>query len=123
MEVRVMIKWVLVALSALVVVGYTYFVLSGYLRGPQIVLSSPQNGYSTTTPLIAIVGTAVHTNNLTINGFKTPIDLEGNFSSQLILAPGYNIMTIAAQDRYDRTVEKTIEINLLINNATSTVTN
>lgn len=120
MEVREMIKWALIALGVVIVVGYSYFVLSGYLRGPQIILSSPLNGFATTTPLITITGIAVHANTLSINGYKTPIDLEGNFSGQLILAPGYNIMTIAAQDRYNRTVEKRVEINLLPKIATST---
>lgn len=120
MEVREIIKWALIAVAAVVVLGYSYFVLSGYLRGPQILIANPQNGYSTTTPLITISGIAVRANNLQINGFKTPIDLEGNFSSQLILAPGYNIMTVAAQDRYNRTTEKIIEINLISNTATST---
>ena len=107
----------------MIVIGYSYFVLSGYLRGPQIIISSPLNGFSTTTPLITIAGVAVHANTLSIDGFKTPIDLEGNFSSQLILAPGYNIMTIAAQDRYNRTTEKHIEMNLIPSVATSTQNN
>lgn len=121
MKVRVIIKWTLIALGATIVVGYSYFVLSGYLHGPQIIISNPLNGFSTTTPLITITGVAVHANILSINGLRTPIDLQGNFTSQLILAPGYNIMTIAAQDRYNRTVEKTIEMNLILNTATSTI--
>ncbi len=120
MEAREIIKWTLATLASLVVIGYSYFVLSGYLRGPQIALSSPENGYATTTPLIDITGVAVRTNTLSINGSKTAIDLEGNFNSKLILAPGYNIMTIIAQDRYGRTTEKTIEINLLLTTATTT---
>lgn len=121
MEVRLLIKRVLIGLGIIIVLGYSYFVLSGLVRGPRILLSTPENGFSTTTPLITIAGVAIHSNNLTINGAVTPLDLEGNFRSQLILAPGYNIMTIAAQDRYNRTVEQKLEINLLSNNvATST---
>jgi hypothetical protein len=100
-------------LAIVIVLGYSYFVLSGLLRGPRILLSTPENGFSTTTPLITIAGVAVHSNNLTINGAMVPLDLEGNFRSQLILAPGYNIMTIAARDHYNRTVEQRLEINLL----------
>lgn len=120
MEVRIIIKRVLVVLAVVIVVGYSYFVLYGLLRGPRIILSTPEDGFSTTTPFISISGVAIHSNNLTINGAATPLDLDGNFRSQLILAPGYNIMTITAQDRYNRTVEKNLEINLLLNTATST---
>lgn len=121
MEVRKIIKRTMIGLGSLFVVGYSLFILSGYLRGPRILLSNPKNGFSTTTSLITIAGIAVHSNNLTINGAQTPLDLEGNFHTQLILAPGYNIMTIAAWDRYSRTAEQKLEINLLPNNiATST---
>lgn len=113
MEVRLLIKRVLAGLAVVIILGYSYFVLSGLLRGPRILLSTPANGFSTTTPLITIAGVAIHSNNLTINGAEVPLDLEGNFQSQLILAPGYNIMTIAAQDRYRRTAQERLEINLL----------
>lgn len=124
MEVRVIIKRALAILGIIIVVGYASFALSGFLRGPRIVLESPLSGFSTTTPLVTLVGTAIHSNNLTINGAVVPLDLKGNFRSQLILAPGYNIMTITAEDHYNRTVEKNLEINLLSNNiATSSPTN
>lgn len=103
----------LIGLAALIVVGYSSFVLSGYLRGPRIILSTPENGFSTTTPVIMVAGVAVHANSLTIDNAIVPIDLEGNFKGKLILAPGYNIITIAAQDRYERKTEQTLEINLL----------
>ena len=121
MEVREMIKWSLVWIGIIIVVGYSYFVLSGYIRGPQINISNPQNGFATTTPLITITGRAVHANNLWIDGAVTPLDLEGNFTTKLILAPGYNIMTITAKDHYNRTVEKKLEINLIPSVATSTI--
>lgn len=122
MEVRVIIIRVLVGLGIVIVLGYSAFILSDLIRGPRIVLSTPKNGFSTTTPLITIAGVAVHSNNLTINGAVTPLDLEGNFESQLILAPGYNIMTIAAQDHYNRTVEQRLEINLITKNNVATST-
>lgn len=109
----------LIGTGVLIVVGYSYFVLSGYIRGPQIIIANPPNGFSTTTPLITITGVAVHSNSLLIDGAVVPLDLEGNFTSKLILAPGYNIMTVTAQDHYNRTVEKKLEINLIPNTATS----
>lgn len=113
MEVRVIIKRVLIGVATLIVVGYSLFVLSGYLRGPRIIISTPENGFSTTTPAIIVAGVAVHSNNLTIDNAIVPLDLEGNFKEKLILAPGYNIITIVAQDRYERRTQQTLEINLL----------
>ena len=57
-------------------------------------------------------GQATHSNNISVNGASTPVDLEGNFNTQLILAPGYNIIKVTAKDNYERTVEEKIEIVL-----------
>ena len=88
MEGRKIIKWWLGGIGVAIVIGYSYFVLDDYIRGPRIIIESPLNGYSTTTPIIAIIGRGIHTNNLSVNGAQTPVDLEGNFRAQLILAPG-----------------------------------
>lgn len=114
MEGRKMIKWVFTGVAIAVVVGYSLFVLYGYFRGPQIIITSPENGFSTTTPVITITGRSIHTNNLAINGSQTAVDLDGNFRGQLILAPGYNIIKVTAKDNYERIVEKTIETVLVV---------
>lgn len=113
MEGRKIIKWWLGGLGVAIVIGYSYFVLDDYVRGPRIVIESPLNGYSTTTPAIVVIGRGIHTNNLSVNGAQTPVDLDGNFRAQLILAPGYNIIKVTAKDNYERTVEKTLEIVLV----------
>lgn len=113
MEGRKILKRIFAALGILIILGYSYFVLDDYIRGPRIIIESPLNGYSTTTPAIIIIGRGIHTNNISVNGAQVPVDLEGNFRSQLILAPGYNIIKVTAKDNYERTVEKTIEMNLV----------
>ena len=113
MEGRTIVKRGLIGLGIAIVVGYSYFALEGYVRGPRLELAGPENGISTTTARITITGRAVHVNTLTINGATTSPDLAGNFSESLLLAPGYNIMRVDAQDRYGRRVEKTIEMTLI----------
>ena len=113
MEGRTIIKRGLLMLGITIVVGYSYFALEGYVRGPRIELAGPENGVSTTTARITIAGRAIHVNTLTINGATTSPDLAGNFSESLLLAPGYNIMRVDAKDRYGRSVEKTIEMTLI----------
>lgn len=114
MEGREIIKRILVGLGVAIVVGYSYFALGGYVRGPQIELSTPENGVATTTAWITIAGRVVHANTLTVNGATTSPNLAGNFSESLLLAPGYNIIEIVAQDRYERVNKKIIEMTLLV---------
>lgn len=114
MEGRKILKWWLGGIGVAIIVGYSFFVLDDFVRGPRIIINSPQTGYSTTSPAIVITGRGIHTNNLAINGAKTPVDLEGNFRGQLILAPGYNIIKVTAKDNYAREVEKTLEMVLVV---------
>jgi len=113
MEGRTIIKRGLIGLGVAIVVGYSYFILEGYIRGPRIELIAPESGTATTTAWVTVAGRTIHASTLTLNGATTSPDLAGNFSESLLLAPGYNIMRVAAQDRYGRTTEKTIEMTLI----------
>ena len=115
MHSRKLIIWILIALGIIIVIGYSVFALKGIVQGPRIVVSAPQNGSSTTTPLIAIIGRVLRGSTITLNGATSTLDLAGNFAETLLLAPGYNIMTLEAMDRYGRSDKKTIEMTLFTN--------
>lgn len=114
MEGRKILQLVFSITGVAIIIGYSYFVLDDFMRGPRIVISAPQSGFSTTTPVVEIYGRGIHTNNLSINGSPTAVDLEGNFHDRLILAPGYNIIKVTAIDNYERTAVKTIEMTLVV---------
>lgn len=113
MKSRKILATIFSVLAVCIVLGYSYFALGDYIRGPQIELSSPENGFSTTTQKIDIVGKTIHANVLFINDASTSLDLKGNFSESLLLSPGYNIIKVKAEDRYHRFTEKDIEIVLI----------
>ncbi len=119
---RNLIIRILTILGIFMVVGYSFFALKDVLRGPRIDITTPQTGYATTTPMIAVAGRVLRGNLFFINNATTTIDLEGNFTEQLLLSSGYNIMTFEARDRYGRTSTETIEMILVIKTATSTST-
>jgi hypothetical protein len=114
MEMRTLLKRIGFSLGGIIILGYSYFAIKGYILGPQIYLESPPSGVGTTTPLTLVKGKVVHTSVLTLNDTPIPIDLEGNFSESVILAPGFNIITLKATDRYNRVVDKKIELALTV---------
>ncbi len=81
---------------------YAAIEFRGLFLGPKINLSSPIDGMTVENPVINIDGIAERTKELTINGNQTLIDTEGHFSVNLVLSPGYNIITIVATDSRDR---------------------
>ncbi len=114
MEGRTIIKWVLVGFGGVIIVGYSMFALGGLFLGPKIEVISPMGGFATTSSLVAVSGRLTRANTLVLNGATTSIDLAGNFSESLLLAEGYNIITLEATDRYKRTVEEKIEVTLIV---------
>ncbi len=113
MEGRTIIKWVLIGLGSVIVVGYSIFVLRGFILGPKIETIGLMSGFATTSPLVLVSGRVIRANTLTLNGATTSVDLAGNFNESLLLAEGYNIIRLEATDRYKRTVEEIIEITLV----------
>lgn len=120
MEAQKIMKRVLAGLGIVFVFGYGVFALSGFVRGPRIEIHSPEVimsegryfAYATTSAQIEVSGRAIHAGMLFLNDAEIPQNLAGNFSESLLLAPGYNIMSLEARDRYGRISKNTIEITL-----------
>lgn len=113
MHSRKLIMWILIGLGIITIVGYSAFALKGVIQGPNIEIATPQNGSATTTPLVIVAGRVLRGSTITLNGATSTLDLAGNFKETLLLAPGYNIMSLEAMDRYRRTDKETIEMTLI----------
>jgi hypothetical protein len=93
-----------------IILGYSYFKARAYLEGPQIALSLPQDGQTVNDPLLSIVGQVDHASTLILNGRKIFIDINGDFKEDLLLYPGYNIITLEATDRFEKRIKKQLKI-------------
>jgi len=91
-------------------VGYIYFQSADFIQGPVVVIDSPQNGASVAHPLVTIEGHVKHIARFTLNGLQIFADSNGHFEEQLLLAPGYTIMSIEGHDRFNRNTESTLEL-------------
>lgn len=80
------------------------------MEGPIIALESPLNGSSITNPLAEIKGSAKNVSAVYVNGKKVFIDEEGRIAEKLLLTEGYNIIRVKAEDRFNREVEKKLEV-------------
>ncbi len=89
---------------------YAYFQSRGIISGPQISVISPENGKTYTDPLLSVYGTTKRAKEITLDGREIFIDLEGNFGEKLLLAPGYNIIELAARDADGHSTKETLEV-------------
>ncbi len=105
-----LIKVSLISIISIVIVAYTAFESYDFIIGPQITISQPENGISIATSSVVVQGKADRIKNLYINNRPVLIDTEGNFNETILLAPGYNITLLSAQDRFERTIEHKLEL-------------
>lgn len=89
---------------------YAYYQSRAIIAGPTITLSTPEDGASVDSALVRVQGVAGHAKELTLDGRQIFIDLSGNFSEQLLLYPGYNIIELAAKDGEGREQKKTVGV-------------
>ncbi len=112
MAARTKLKYLLIATFGVVIIGYGSYQMRGLINGPRITVETPLNGSSLTSSLVTISGQASRVTKLFLNGAKLTPDQTGRFTSQLLLATGYNIIQLDGEDRFGRRVEKKLELVL-----------
>ncbi|MBU6370710.1 MAG: hypothetical protein KGH93_01300 [Patescibacteria group bacterium] len=100
----------LIALAGIIVLGYALYEMHRLITGPSIVVKFPQNGATIATSTISVSGVAKNISDITLDGRPISIEENGDFSETIVLSPGYNVIDIAAEDRFGSTEEKRIEI-------------
>jgi hypothetical protein len=100
-----------IVVGCLLILGYGLFQARNLIVGPQISVLTPSNGENLVDPLMTIAGVAINITRITLNDRPIFVDKQGNFSEKLLASPGYNIIKLAAQDKFGRTTQRLIELN------------
>lgn len=104
------LKFYSIIFFSILIVGYFIFNFRIFIAGPEIIITSPQNGEMADKELIEITGKAENVNFISINDRSIFLDGEGNFKEFLLLSSGYNIIVIKAQDKFERNISKKLEV-------------
>ncbi len=107
---KFILKWLVIILAVAIIVIYGFFASRDLLRGPQITITTPDNGSVVTSPLVLIQGSTKNSKTISLNDRPIFIDTSGRFAEQLLLAPGYTILTLRAKDRFGRETVKRLEL-------------
>lgn len=79
---------------------YGLYKASNFLIGPKIFIESPEEGKAVSNSYLEIKGTVKNVSTLSLNGQQIFTDENGFFKENLLLARGYNIIEIAATDKF-----------------------
>lgn len=104
---------ILAMLCVVFVLGIYFFYQSRtLLTGPQLTVDYPKNGQTLTGSFLVIKGRALNTSSVLVNGQSVLADGGGNFERKLLLAEGYNIIELTAEDKFGRIINKKLEVVL-----------
>lgn len=103
---------ILLAILLLAFAGLALFEMNRFFRGPELSLAGVSNGDTLTEPLVTVTGTAKNSTRIIMNGKAMPAPVDGIFSYDILLAPGYNLVTIETEDARGKSESKNISIVL-----------
>lgn len=99
------IKILFAASLVLIISGYALSKSLLFIEGPELTISSPSEGMVSKEELLPIVGEAKNIAFLSLNGRQIYTDEAGRLYDELLLFPGYNVITVSASDRFGRKKE------------------
>jgi len=92
------------------VLGYAYFEGQNLLQGPDIQIDVPEEVIVSPEEKVAIQGIAERIVELRLNGRPVPVTEAGAFYEEILLAPGYNRVTLVARDKRGKETTKELQI-------------
>jgi len=100
-----LVKIAIILGLVLAFVSYGFYVAKDYRDGPKVVVESPEDNQVFKNADIVIKGNAKNISSLFLNGRQIFTNENGDFKEELLIAKGYNIITVSAKDKFNRDIK------------------
>ncbi len=104
------IRIFILVVFAMFIILYAISKTRAITEGVKLTVEGIENGKGYSTGILEISGNAKRAKHLLVNGREILINIEGDFHDFLVLSPGYNIITVSAEDRFGKIAKKTFEV-------------
>lgn len=104
------IKAALISLFLIIIIIFSISRIINYIKGPYVIINEPKNGLNTSSSTIIISGQSLRINKITINDSPITVDEKGFWQDIIIVFPGINNISIKAEDKFGRKIEKKLDI-------------
>ncbi len=105
------------------IVAYSIFQTRSLAKGVDLLVSGITDGEIFNGSILTLSGQATHAKHIKINGREILVDQNDNFSEELVLSPGYNIITVEAEDKFDKKTGETYRVFYKEDSAKATALN
>ena len=111
-DYKKILKIILPGLLFIIIASYTYFKTRDLIYGVDLRVSGIKDGEVRTEALVEISGLAKNAIDLTINDREVFIDKSAHFDEKLLLLPGYNLISVKAEDKFGKKAQKNYQLIL-----------
>jgi hypothetical protein len=109
-QTKFYLKAIVITLFLFCLFGYGVFEIWNYATGPEITVKTPADGAVVAESLISIQGQGKNTKEITLNDRPIMMDEAGNFSENILLSYGYNVLELRGADRFGKKTEQKLQI-------------
>lgn len=109
-KARLILKVGSVALLVFGFFAYGLYKSKSFIAGPELVVKNPTTGSALPQPATEVAGKVSNVAAVFLNGNQIYTNDKGEFKENLLLAKGYNIIEVRANDKFGRIVKETREI-------------
>lgn len=99
-----------IIIFVVIIVGYGIWRSRDLLFGINISVAGISDGMTTTESIVSFGGVANHASEITVDGRIVPLAQDGTWTDTISLLAGYNVVTIAAKDKFGRTISNEYRI-------------
>ena len=92
------------------IIVFAFYQTKAWRSGPIIKIAEPKGGQIFYSAPVVIKGSIENVSHLFLNGRKIFADKDGNFTEQILLQYGYNVITVEGQDRFGKKAEEKISV-------------
>ncbi|MES2315481.1 MAG: hypothetical protein V4486_01965 [Patescibacteria group bacterium] len=109
-DVKKLLKISGIILFFVILIGYALFRSYDLIVGVKIKNVNIVNGEKVTTNPLLVTGNAKNANKLSLNGRDISVSQGGDFSENIALLPGYNLISIRAEDKFGHIDEEDYQL-------------
>lgn len=106
------IKFAVVAVILLIIVGFMVFQFSSFFIGPKLSIEKPTEGQEIVGNVIQLEGTTDPAATVTVNDEEAYVGIDGKFQKTIYEFEGKRKITVTAKNRFDKST--TQEVNITV---------
>jgi hypothetical protein len=110
-NIKTYLKFGLLGLLFVFIGVYSMFQIKALAKGVDLDISGITDGEVFTQNNLVLKGLALHASLITVNGKEVSVDQDSNFSEELVLSPGYNIIAIEAKDKFNKSTQEVYRVS------------